>query len=95
MDNNYFDLKEYCKNPELYDNLANPTTVCAIVLFIKDRNGIISNEAQFVKRIIDYVCEYGENTSYHIIKTLKKLYPNIFNSENNIQAFHRLIKHWY
>jgi hypothetical protein len=64
-------------------------------MFIKDKGGIIRNEAQFVKRIDEYVCNYGLETGKYLIGTMSTLYPNIFNSEENISAFHRSIEDWY
>ena len=95
MDNNYFDLMEYCENHTLYVNLTNPTTVCSVVLFIQERGGIINNESQFVKRIDEYLCRYGYLAGSVLIPILQTSYSNIFNSEENKADFCRTIENWF
>jgi hypothetical protein len=96
MDNDYFDLMEYCKNPEWYkNNLKNPTTVCSVIMFIKGNGGIIDNEEQFAKRIDQYICEYGMEAGHYLMGLMIQLYPNIINSDENKAAFNRSVDDWY
>ena len=95
MDNIYFDLMEYCKNPIFYVNLKNPTTVCSVVMFIQEHGGIIQNEEQFVKIVDEYLCYHGYLAGTYMMPLLHDLYPDIFNSEENEAAFRRTIENWY